>query len=101
LRRTPCSPLLPYTTLFRSDDVLAFFERILGLQHGFAVFPDSTRARDENKDWVALARQGGEVTGLLRYRTKGLGHELTADAFLTLDRKSTRLNSSHVKISYA
>ena len=73
------------------DDVLAFFERILGLRHGFAVFPDSTRARDENKDWVALARQGGEVTGLLRYRTKGLGHELTADAFLTLGPESRTL----------
>src|SRR5690606_41333247 len=44
----------------------------------------------KKKDWIALAE------GLLEYETLS-GDEIKQ----LLDRKSTRLNSSHVKISYA
>src|SRR2546426_4949011 len=78
IRRPPRSTLFPYTTLFRSQHVL------LELRHGTQ--PVHLRSLD------------GEL-GVDR-----LGHECQAlllDAIARLDRKSTRLNSSHLVISYA
>src|SRR5437660_11020727 len=72
LRRPPSSTLFPYTTLFRS----AFF---LGAsQH------------NNFDDGVRQARLTVE---------KDYG--ITIDRYAWVDRKSTRLNSSHVAISYA
>src|SRR5438067_7218859 len=71
-RRPPRSTLFPYTTLFRSD-----------LETGAAV-----RAE-------ALVRVSDPTAGLLEPASF---LEVGSD---TLDRKSTRLNSSHVSISYA
>src|SRR5256885_3838605 len=59
IRRPPRSTLFPYTTLFRSDPTVEFFEGLRGRGHDPAV-----------RNVVA-------------------------------DRKSTRLNSSHLVISYA
>src|SRR5437868_8393888 len=75
LRRPPTSTLFPYTTLFRSVTV--------------------PRVDD---DLAAILYTSG-TTG----RSKGamLTHDNLASNSLTLDRKSTRLNSSHVSISYA
>src|SRR3712207_6912957 len=82
IRRPPRSTLFPYTTLFRSFGtwgigVLCVLVRLVG----------STRA------------------GLRRRRSLG-GERPAASALLDgsglrLDRKSTRLNSSHANISYA
>src|SRR2546426_6761304 len=73
IRRPPRSTLFPYTTLFRS--------RVLGVGH-----------RLTNLDRVH-AGDGHEVA---RARLRDL------DALQALvDRKSTRLNSSHLVISYA
>src|SRR5687768_17718618 len=80
IRRPPRSTLFPYTTLFRS---LA----------GFAVW------QKENKPAKA-ARYLSEVEGMpnhIRTLRSDKPQEL-ADA---VDRKSTRLNSSHGYISYA
>src|SRR5690554_6973593 len=41
------------------------------------------------------------LTGLLQQRRDSRGLRLAAILFLLGDRKSTRLNSSHVRISYA
>src|SRR3989442_2490350 len=73
IRRPPRSTLFPYTTLFRSG--------AKGVAMKAAVL--ETRGRDGLflRDVAVPARRAGEV--LLR------------------DRKSTRLNSSHVRISYA
>src|SRR3712207_7412286 len=80
IRRPPRSTLFPYTTLFRSDrarDVLL-------------VAGDRARAHDDG------------VTGLdLHEPVIPIGHPGEAGHRLTLDRKSTRLNSSHANISYA
>src|SRR5207302_10418142 len=88
LRPPPISTLFPYTTLFRSDlqvrALLLVDDRHVELHRGRgALFHRCERLRRiEVDDLRVLQRQ-------VRKRIE-LG-----------DRKSTRLNSSHVKISYA
>src|SRR3712207_8971940 len=83
IRRPPRSTLFPYTTLFRS---------LLELDvNGF-------RMADEYRDTHA----GGSQLDLGIEDLLGFDHHLPL--FLrvaVLDRKSTRLNSSHANISYA
>src|SRR3712207_7490768 len=91
IRRPPRSTLFPYTTLFRSpreQDVLRLLARGL-----------STRA-------IAAELRVGENTVKTHTRTllTKLGAHSRTQAVLEaqrLDRKSTRLNSSHANISYA
>src|SRR5690349_23966263 len=85
-RPRPTSTLFPYTTLFRSRTRLVQFHRNRG--------PECRRLRG----FLLLCRLG------IARRTSG-GRD---PAFLAAelpggeqDRKSTRLNSSHVEISYA
>src|SRR5690606_41537177 len=94
IRRHQLSPLFPYTTLFRSSPSLL----MLSIQVIEAVLKDQ-RMREQ----AHLIQH--EVTALmddlarLDDRTRKLqSHFLSAQRE---DRKSTRLNSSHVKISYA
>src|SRR2546422_6579081 len=77
IRRPPRSTLFPYTTLFRSR-ASGGTERQAG--------PDR-RGERPNADVRTARRRGGPGRG----RTRRPG----------LDRKSTRLNSSHGYISYA
>src|SRR5690349_23092063 len=78
IRRPPRSTLFPYTTLFRS------------------------RHREVGEDelhHLAVLRVAGQIERR-RYAHGGrfrIAPELNED----IDRKSTRLNSSHVEISYA
>ena len=88
IRRPPRSTLFPYTTLFRS--------RMLIFNYGgseFSVY---------NPHIIATINTSRDlVTAYDGYNKK---HFTNADAMLTKvykDRKSTRLNSSHVSISYA
>src|SRR3712207_7705850 len=79
IRRPPRSTLFPYTTLFRSSD--------------------------------RFAANGQSISSTLAGQLAQIEHQLnSADARFasggeavsrTLDRKSTRLNSSHANISYA
>src|SRR3712207_8377376 len=79
IRRPPRSTLFPYTTLFRSVVIDAGAEHagdLLGAQH------------------------------LLEHRPVGAGEDQAVRGVLlepqpAVDRKSTRLNSSHANISYA
>src|SRR3712207_7279400 len=84
IRRPPRSTLFPYTTLFRS--VYTSF---------FGAAPDATftLARDH---WATeeYLRDSGMAYTFLR-------NSLYADFLPLIDRKSTRLNSSHANISYA
>src|SRR5258707_8252607 len=73
IRRPPRSTLFPYTTLFRSQ-LAALFERLV----------DDDRSRLQ----AQRAHRWASGTGISRSRA-------------ALDRKSTRLNSSHANISYA
>src|SRR3989442_9097162 len=71
IRRPPRSTLFPYTTLFRSNHV-QLLESIAGA--------------------TAVALEHARYVAWLEGENRRLNE---------LDRKSTRLNSSHVRISYA
>src|SRR3712207_7057433 len=73
IRRPPRSTLFPYTTLFRSDAVQPRHPQLAGV----GVHPDLGELRPEGVGGVVLVLRG------------------------LVDRKSTRLNSSHANISYA
>src|SRR5258708_38530240 len=75
IRRPPRSTLFPYTTLFRSRPTIARGQR-----------PDPAAA---------------EIEHLRRSRCVSAERTRTAHPPTSLDRKSTRLNSSHQIISYA
>src|SRR5438874_8871071 len=87
IRRPPISTLFPYTTLFRSG--LAGGMGLVGAPLG-GFLTDRLGRRPTLLFSVAL---GG--VSVIAY---GLAPNLLA---ILLDRKSTRLNSSHVEISYA
>src|SRR5690242_21090818 len=78
VRRPPRSTLFPYTTLFRSE--------------GFPALP----ARDEQQERRRTSRcaLAARPAQLGRRRPRRARHPAQ-------DRKSTRLNSSHMSISYA
>src|SRR5438874_6819855 len=87
MRRPPRSTLFPYTTLFRSRvsqrrDVV---ERTLGLEEV---------ARLDVRRLVA-------VRAFERVDVIPVDRDVVIERVLDRDRKSTRLNSSHVEISYA
>src|SRR5206468_12807903 len=95
--RPPCSPLLPYTTLFRSST---------GVQTTWPYRPEkSRRSRIFTSAWFgrSLPEGGGaavEVDGVVEVAAPGVPlavHVIESRE----DRKSTRLNSSHDQISYA
>src|SRR3712207_8357831 len=81
IRRPPRSTLFPYTTLFRSsplmepDGIATLCQRLL---------PKATLLTPNLPEAEALA-----------------GIHIDSEAQIDLDRKSTRLNSSHANISYA
>src|SRR5688572_32536767 len=74
IRRPPRSTLFPYTTLFRSHRIAV-------------VVREDVDARD-----AQVGEQAFEQVGLVEDRV---------GVVRRLDRKSTRLNSSHSQISYA
>src|SRR3712207_7778923 len=79
IRRPPRSTLFPYTTLFRSVGAL--------VGAGAALWVFASERRDRDKAELVAALQGFVAN---------------ADVLVAeLDRKSTRLNSSHANISYA
>src|SRR5690242_21154435 len=73
IRRPPRSTLFPYTTLFRS-----------------------VRRADGTEDLRAVITERAVLPLLPRERQHRLGVDVDLE-----DRKSTRLNSSHMSISYA
>src|SRR3712207_8878536 len=91
IRRPPRSTLFPYTTLFRSHHAQAL--RVAGRGAGAEHLRDRRRA-DPYRPRGRKRSEGGEAA---------LDQLLAAGeaAHLGRDRKSTRLNSSHAKISYA
>src|SRR3712207_6960959 len=93
IRRPPRSTLFPYTTLFRSP--------ALGLRE--AALPFMGDLYEVTHQNVQLAvRDGDEVVFVERIAGRDAVNVLTqVGGRFALDRKSTRLNSSHANISYA
>src|SRR5207249_12223457 len=85
----PSSTLFPYTTLFRSVDELGVREQVEPVVDALVEGAQQ-----------ALALGGAALQQLLRL-TLALVAEMGDQQVAHLDRKSTRLNSSHVSISYA
>src|SRR5690554_7351010 len=92
IRRPPRPPLFPYTTLFRSA-VAAARQGVEGVLRSLA--KELRGGATGNGIVIAegVAPTAPSAVGALRFLLSG------RSAFV--DRKSTRLNSSHVRISYA
>src|SRR3712207_7582550 len=84
IRRPPRSTLFPYTTLFRS---------LVGVDVGSHRLHERV-AREHRQGDRDQRDDGGQAAHLHLLEDLRLGG-------LELDRKSTRLNSSHANISYA
>src|SRR3712207_7071179 len=88
IRRPPRSTLFPYTTLFRS----LLPRAATGVTPWFRAY------------WIArsTARRNARWTGSdMHLNSVDSWNLLSSTKKLMLDRKSTRLNSSHANISYA
>src|SRR3712207_7419573 len=92
IRRPPRSTLFPYTTLFRSGlmtllliQMFPQFLAIVTIYLMFATIGDYWPAFGFNAPWGVILLYLGGALGVNTW----------------LDRKSTRLNSSHANISYA
>src|SRR5690349_22798346 len=99
IRRPPRSTLFPYTTLFRSLGGIDEGESLVRLVHaaalGQAGFPQIARVAIAAARDRLLARAEKITSPALRVSYLKRVPENARD------RKSTRLNSSHVEISYA
>src|SRR5256885_3638647 len=98
IRRPPRSPLFPYPPLFRS--VLGLQRRELLAAHvGAAARHHDRRVPAQQRQSTA---EGMKAPELLFELLVGRGrHGRFGSGETTRDRKSTRLNSSHLVISYA
>src|SRR3712207_7353161 len=92
IRRPPRSTLFPYTTLFRSPGALIGFagprvaEQIIGQK-----LPQGSHTAE-------FLYAHGMIDAIIDRREQ---RNYLARCLTVLDRKSTRLNSSHANISYA
>src|SRR3712207_7685449 len=82
IRRPPRSTLFPYTTLFRS------YLDILYAAGGKSIARTDSRNPNLPKEIKDL-------------ESVGAVYNVDVEKLISLDRKSTRLNSSHANISYA
>src|SRR5699024_11943615 len=90
IRRPPRSTLFPYTTLFRSNR-------------------KNINVYDEHAEYVLLPvwmisydyKQSEHIFAMNGQTGKVVGNPPLSKGRIAADRKSTRLNSSHVSISYA
>src|SRR3712207_8977495 len=94
IRRPPRSTLFPYTTLFRSDTNVIRVGPRSNIQDGTIVHVNAGRqctliGADVTVGHAAIVH----ACTLMDRAFVGMG--------ATVDRKSTRLNSSHANISYA
>src|SRR5690606_41700205 len=98
-RRPLRATLCPYTTLFRSGETEPRDAQVLAADPG----NDLALIRLDDTDGASLTpavlADAGRIS--LGEDVVAIGFALDLDGAPSVDRKSTRLNSSHVKISYA
>src|SRR3712207_8127776 len=85
IRRPPRSTLFPYTTLFRSPSVI-----------NVKLKPDTKTLAE-----VVVKQKRGKYSRKDNPAVELMKRVIAAKKKTDLDRKSTRLNSSHANISYA
>src|SRR3712207_8421624 len=92
IRRPPRSTLFPYTTLFRSEaDILpTLLDRL-----------EREVVQEAWEVWEAFATFSKGSLNIEPEKLLKVGYEPLLAGVEDLDRKSTRLNSSHANISYA
>src|SRR3989442_7495893 len=88
IRRPPRSTLFPYTTLFRS-------QAVEGQRHGRRL---EVTFQDDEKLVGTSEAYNPQKLGFFLFPADGKSNN---SRIFIVDRKSTRLNSSHVRISYA
>src|SRR5437667_8932042 len=76
IRRPPRSTLFPYTTLFRSQQFLSAY-------------------------WSSVKRLYNQSPAFVQFLLRYVYFGFVVVQLAVADRKSTRLNSSHITISYA
>src|SRR5256885_12138276 len=86
IRRPPRSPLFPYTTLSRSEELVEPLRHHAGAER-------LAQAGDILRDQPEVLPAGAFLPAV--------GEDRVPDVRGAQDRKSTRLNSSHLVISYA
>src|SRR3712207_9201639 len=100
IRRPPRSTLFPYTTLFRSE--FSAYERMKyeAMRFTMSKMPLAAKRKMYNSltsDYEMIAVEAG--------RTEPVHERIISKSMqqyvVPVDRKSTRLNSSHANISYA
>src|SRR3712207_8467746 len=89
IRRPPRSTLFPYTTLFRSTEL------------NDPLIRTKLRVPRAGEDLVARPRLNRRLGEAARHRLTLVRAPAGFGKTTLLDRKSTRLNSSHANISYA
>src|SRR5690606_41791759 len=93
--------LIPYTTLFRSGAGNTIYEPDYDV---FFVGTTVTIEPGTSANWTRTPRYNPLVLQIVSPAGNGLGEEVIAEVVGNCeglpDRKSTRLNSSHVKTSY-
>src|SRR3712207_8085367 len=95
IRRPPRSTLFPYTTLFRSlTGDITWFDSPAGL-------PDDPLVDQVWIDELALDAGREQLENVAKQRIKNPWSTTLRFGQTEIDRKSTRLNSSHANISYA
>src|SRR5256885_2746930 len=92
IRRPPRSTLFPYTTLFRSG----YPPNGEGVRNGLWVKRTMKGSSFSSTDTWAVVGEAADA-----WKIEVNAPLLTQGNILALDRKSTRLNSSHLVISYA
>src|SRR5690554_7281696 len=86
IRRPPTSTLFPYTTLFRSNKIYS------------VNFPFTVKSLNKTP---TIHMKNIEINGVWINALRSIFNKIKKDNIRLEDRKSTRLNSSHVRISYA
>src|SRR5690554_7790101 len=97
LRRPPRSTLFPYTTLFRSEHTYP--------HSWFPTHPANSTYGQEEDEYIDYHNlypiNQNEANQPRNNLPFGVVEEVVFEYLEGKDRKSTRLNSSHVRISYA
>src|SRR5688572_30896849 len=93
IRRPPRSTLFPYTTLFRSLREMHF-----NISENYS---GDDREEDFQKLQWAIRQLSEIERAMIMMALDEIPYEEIAETIMIIDRKSTRLNSSHSQISYA